>query len=123
MPISIRLPLASQTGAYPHQHATGLRALVLRWLEAADPLLSAAIHEDRGIKPYCITPLWREGDGFYFDVALLEDSLLAPLAAGLRICGQEIRLGPQRFRVLEPGVVASTSWENLLFAAQGGPSL
>ncbi|HLF25543.1 MAG TPA: CRISPR system precrRNA processing endoribonuclease RAMP protein Cas6 [Anaerolineae bacterium] len=76
MPYSITLSLKPirtlpHSGGIPHR---ALNALLYHWLEAADPRLSAFVHEQAEPKPFTLSPLVEEGGGRYrFRVTLLED--------------------------------------------------
>lgn len=120
MPTRLLIPLHGPPPESQFQHATGLRALVLRWIEAADPALSLALHEENQPKPYAISPLWNQNGVLSFEISLLADWLLKPLVTGMSECGDEVRLGSQRFRVEQPEIALEASWEELLEPPQPG---
>jgi CRISPR-associated endoribonuclease Cas6 len=109
MPLKIRITLAGEPPANPFQHATGLRALVLRWLQTADQA-----------KPFRISPLQTEREErsrSWFETAVLADEIATPLMQGVKGSREEIRLGPQIFRLLSAEVVDAVSWQELLTPA------
>ncbi len=116
MPIKLRFPLEGEPPPSPYQHATGLRALLLRWLEGEDPELSSMIHDSNQPKPYTVSPLWSETapGRHYFEVSVLSDWIAEPLVAGMSRSGEWIRLGMQRYRILPPKPVSSATWAELL---------
>ena len=117
MPAKLRFHLRGEAPAHPFQHMSGLRALVLGWLGRAQPMLTAALHDENQPKPYSIGPLLSDegADGeFRFEVSLLDDRLIAPLqeAAAQE---REIRLGRQRFTLASPPERrADVAWEELI---------
>jgi CRISPR/Cas system endoribonuclease Cas6 (RAMP superfamily) len=123
MPQRLRFALQGRHPAHPFQHATGLRALVMGWLRAADPGLSEQVHDANQPKPLNISPIWYEADtpgAMCFEVSVLVDWMVAPLLEGARLGAAEIRLGPQAFRMGQPEVVAAARWEELLGRDAGG---
>ena len=119
MPARIRFPLAGPSPAHPYQHATGLRALVLKWIQAADPERSERLHEDGRPKPYSLSPLWNDEGILFFDLCLLTDELVDLVALGMARCGERVRLGPQSYCLGQPAVCECASYE----ALAGGETL
>lgn len=114
MPLRLHFPLRGSPPAHSFQHMTGLRALVLKWLDAANPSLAEEMHDRGRVKPYAISPIWNEGGRLSFELSLLDDGLLGPLAAGLSQCKQDIRLGSQWFHLLQPEIVETATWEQII---------
>src|SRR5450755_3325849 len=88
VPQILRFILDGRPPQHPFQHATGLRAVVLDWVRRADPVLSQQIHDANQSKPFSISPLWNEEGFAMFEVAVLADSLLAPLLEGIESAGE-----------------------------------
>jgi len=113
MPIRLSIPLHGRPPEHSFQHITGLRAVVLGWLNAANPALAEELHKMEGPKPYTISPVWaRDGDRG-FDICLLDHRLLTPLVTGFGASGPEIRLGNQWFQAGRPVVQQEQSWEEM----------
>ena len=118
MPVRLQFPLEGPPPLTPFQHATGLRALVLSWIKAVDPALSAAVHDDPGPKPYSISPLWETDSGPVFELSLLSEPLTQAVLAGMEATGigpsgGDIRLGSQAYRVYPPRPAQTAGWESL----------
>ena len=114
MPIKLRFVLEGAAPVSPFQHATGLRAVVLDWVRRADPELSQEIHDANQSKPFSISPLWNEQGFSLFEVAVLADSLIAPLLEGIAQAGETVRLGRHSYRLREQEAVGAITWEELL---------
>lgn len=115
MPVKLQFTLHGEPPLHPYQHVTGLRAVVLRWIESVDPALSAMIHDANQSKPYTLSPLWQVSPHiFQFTVAVLADEILDPLLRGLALQPDEIRLGSRRFRMEQAETVVEASWQELL---------
>ena len=114
MPIKLRFVLEGPAFVSPFQHATGLRAVTLDWIRRADPELSQEIHDANQSKPFSISPLWSEEGSAMFEVAVLADSLLAPLLAGIESAGETLRLGYQTYSLREWHTFGAVTWEELL---------
>ena len=117
MPTLLTLALqAERPDIAPHEHANGLRALLLGWLREADAALASALHDADQPKPYSIGPLLHRGDARYeCRIGLLDDRLLAVLSAGVRQRGAALRLGGDYLRLLADGVrIEQQRWETLL---------
>ena len=76
MPTQITLPLQSDPEAsfpaFPHR---ALQATLYRWLEAADPVLAARIHDAPGPRPFSIAPLSRRDGVLCYTASLLDDEV------------------------------------------------
>ena len=117
MPAILTLSLHGPTDHIsPFAHINGLRALVLRWLAAADAELATAIHDDSGVNPYTIGPLLPAAEGRWTcRIALLTDGLLPYLLAGVESRGIQLLLGKMPFTLCtEETVLEGLEWEELL---------
>ena len=114
MPMKLRFVLEGPEPGSPFRHATGLRAVMLDWIRRADPDLSQEIHDANQAKPFSISPLWSEKGFAMFEVAVLADSLLAPLLEGIERAGETVRLGHQTYSLREWHPFGAVTWEELL---------
>jgi CRISPR-associated endoribonuclease Cas6 len=117
MPHRLHFTFRGDPPEQPFQHAAGLRALALRWISEADPELGASLHSSGRPKPYTLSPLWSprgEPGVVRWEVTVLTDWLLEPLEAGVRKCGPEVRLGPQRFELERWERGRGVAWHGLL---------
>jgi CRISPR-associated endoribonuclease Cas6 len=114
MPIKLRFALEGPDPVSPFRHATGLRAVTLDWIRRADPVLSQAIHDANQSKPFSISRLWSEEEVAMFEVAVLTDSLVAPLLEGIESAGKMVRLGPHTYFLREWQTFGAVTWEELL---------
>ena len=133
MPYSLTITLQSVDPARPAPHPYGraLHGIFYTWLRRGDPAGAAAVHDQDGPRPFTVSPLWQptgEPERFVFRLTLLDDTLLAPLAAGLAwsrevlveqhpcvvvlVDGQPYRVDPQ-----------TRSYEDLLRAARPEPTV
>jgi CRISPR-associated endoribonuclease Cas6 len=116
MPQKIRFQLEGRPPVQAFQYATAMRALVLRWLHAADPQLSQEIHDANQPKPLTVSPLWRnEGTerGCWFEVAVLADELAPTLWEGILVSPDTIRLGTQTYAIRSVEKGDAARWEDL----------
>jgi hypothetical protein len=60
VPERIRLYLRGAVPPSPYQHASGLRALALGWIAAAEPGMAMSLHAANMPKPYSISPMFVE---------------------------------------------------------------
>jgi CRISPR-associated endoribonuclease Cas6 len=114
MPIKLRIHLEGPEPGSVFRHATGLRAVTLDWIRRADPNLSQEIHDANQSKPFSISPMWSEEGFAMFEVAVLADSLIAPLLAGIESAGETLRLGPQTYALRKWQTFGAVTWEELL---------
>ena len=115
MPQIIQIELSGRAPATPFDHATGSRALVLKWLKCVDDELATTIHDANQPKPYTISPLWnREGrvDTLTFEIAVLTDWLTAALLEGVRQSPKTVRLGQQEYARTAVEVKSKREWED-----------
>lgn len=117
MPETLRFTLEGAAPEDPFHHASHLRAVVLGWIGAADPITSEVYHGRNEKKPYVIGPLWRERDSrhhAFFDVAVLDDRLTPVLLEGADQAEGRVRLGAGQLGLTGPPVtVARAAWEEL----------
>jgi CRISPR-associated endoribonuclease Cas6 len=97
MPIKLRVNLAGPSPESPYQHAKGLHALALSWIQQADSAAAEYLHSANTAKPYTISPLWSNHDGHYFEISVLMQELEQLIRAGAESHGEKIRLGQQQF--------------------------
>lgn len=100
----------------PHEHANGMRALLLGWFHTADSELAQALHDADQPKPYSIGPLVAKAPGCYqCRISLLRDDLLAYLLCGMEKYGETLQLGRDTFR-LDPSTmsVETCDWADFL---------
>ena len=84
MPYAIDLPIGGDDP--PARLYRGLYANLLRWVDAADPALAAALHDRPVRKPFTISAIRRDrrSDDWRWRVTLLEDGLWDALWAGVQ---------------------------------------
>ncbi len=124
MPYRIRFHLNGARPSHPFRHVTGQRALVLRWIEAADPKLSAAIHAANQERPYTIGPLWCDPsvpNRVWFDVSSAVDWMPEVLIVGMEAAGAGVRFGADCYELAGACDVCSATWAELV-ADPGGAS-
>ena len=104
MPLKIRFHLDGDAPPDPYQHAKGLRAVVLKWIEEINPVFSSEIHDANQPKPYSISAIRRHGNErgtCWFELSLLLDELYIPILQGQGAKGNILHLGQQAYRVRE----------------------
>lgn len=115
MPVKLRVNLAGPTPPTPFWHSKGLHALVLSWIQRADPGAAELLHSTNSAKPYTISPLWSNHEGQHFEISVLTDELQELLQTGAESHGEEICLGQQQFhRHGDIELCDSLSWAELL---------
>src|SRR5579863_3652202 len=115
MPVKLRFTLEGPPPEHPFRHATGIRALALRWIQMYDATLATEIHDSNTTKPYSISPIWADAAGpLCFDVAILADHILEPMIRGASQSSDRVRLGRQTFRLGKPTMIADCTWTQLL---------
>ncbi len=118
MPLKIRFSLEGGGPPDPYQHARGLRAVVLNWIDKVNPKLSTEIHDFDQPKPYCISPLRRENagrrKGCFFDLSVLVDGLYAPILEGQAAQEDIFHLGNFAYRVCEREVHHLQTYEEIV---------
>ena len=114
MPLRLRVWLDGAPPAEPFQHMTGLRALILKWIGAADPAMAKQLHETNSIKPYTISPFFTEKSSLSLEIGVLADEIGSLLLEGARKCGAEIKLGRQSFTRRKLELFDEVSWPELL---------
>jgi len=123
MPTRLRFQITGPTPRSPYQHATGLRAVVLRWIAAADPQRAEEMHDSSLPKPYSLSPLQlplASAEPLAFEVGVLDDRLVPLMLTGAEHRGPEVALGRDHFKLLSWQPVAQTAWEELRYG-QAGP--
>jgi CRISPR-associated endoribonuclease Cas6 len=124
MPIKLRIYLEGDPPAHPFQHMAGLRKLVLDWLAlAGGAALATTVHDANQPNPYAISPIWFEEGRLWFEVGALPDQLGPAIQEGAARYGRDLRLGPQRFRVVDLEISEQVSWEQLLESSCGASGL
>src|SRR5579872_1107931 len=101
MPVKLRFTLQGPPPEHPFRHATGIRALVPRWIQAHDPALATVIHDSNTTKPYSISPIWTvtAGQPSHFDVAILADHIVESMIRGVSQSSDTVRLGRHIFHL------------------------
>lgn len=97
----------------PLRHARGLHALVFRWLHEADPAVSGEVHDEMTIKPFTVSPIFRDGAGYHFRVTILDDRLEGALLDGFRRLverGGMVEFGEDAFRLTLPVAEVAKRW-------------
>lgn len=116
MPEKVRFTLRGEAPRNPHQHSSGLRALVLGWIAATQPGIAVSFHEAGAPKPYSIGPMAAIASSeCCFEIAILADWLSAVLLEGSANPGDPILLGQQRYQLASsPATVMKADWNDLI---------
>jgi len=116
MPQQLRFRLSGPGIDVPYKHATGLRALMLRWVDSVSSETAVELHDSGIQKPYAISPLTMEYHrSLYFDVFVLTEWMAPILIAGAQKAGRNVRLGRDEYALDEIGsVVRNDPWQALI---------
>lgn len=115
MPSKIRIVLNGPTPRSPWAHATGVRAVVFRWLARGSAGAAEALHNANQPKPLSIGPLRPDDDGsLCFEIGSLADWVEALILDGASGDGGRVRLGPDSYSVTNVEVTQRTSWEDMV---------
>jgi CRISPR-associated endoribonuclease Cas6 len=118
VPYAIDFPISGD-GTPPQNVYRILHANLLRWIDAVDPTVAAAIHDRPVRKPFTVSPLRVErGRGWRWRVTLLDDALWEPVWEGARAVGT-LDLDGRRVPVRWPdALITHRTYDELLTRIQ-----
>jgi len=84
MPTSLTFTFEpTQDISFPPYPGRALHALFYQWLGVGDYATAITVHADNGVRPFTVSPLYKQDGRLTLRFTLLDDALWPPLAAGI----------------------------------------